>query len=148
MSIDTQTNELPNYHNLISDPIHKKTITKLRTHTHCLQTETGSYTNETDINKYNCPKCSMKVPEDAAHFLLICAWNKYVTSRASLINHLEAYTTLNRFTQHTALTKALLDCELGNPPPEKLQNIYSIIHKMYKLREKEPWEALPSISPS
>ena len=148
ITIDTQTNELPNYHNLISDPIHKKTITKLRTHTHCLQTETGSYTNETDINKYNCPKCSMKVPEDAAHFLLICPWNKYVTSRASLINHLEAYTTLNRFTQHTALTKALLDCELGTPPPEKLQNIYSIIHKMYKLREKEPWEVHPSISPS
>ena len=34
----------PQYLDKVKDPRHRTTITKLRTHSHCLQTETGNYT--------------------------------------------------------------------------------------------------------
>ena len=137
----TITNELPNYQQLVHDPRHKKTLTKLRTHTHCLQTETGSYTkDETDPGKYNCPMCDMKVPEDVSHFLCTCPWSKYSVQRMSLINLLENFTPLNRFSapqKVTKFNKALLDCDLVTVPTDKLHTIYSLIHKMYKIRERQ-----------
>jgi hypothetical protein len=135
----TITNELPKYHELVHDPRHKKTLTKLRTHTHCLQTETGSYTKDkTDLGKYNCPMCDMKVPEDVSHFLCTCPWSKYTVQRMTLFNILENFTSLNRFSTPQNVTKAILDCNLVTTPGDKLQKIYSLIHKMYKIREKQP----------
>ena len=82
--------------------------------------------------------CDMKVPEDIPHFLFICPWSKYITPRQMLFNSLETHTLYNRFSHLQTLTKTLLDCNLTTKPIEKLQTIYTIIHKMYKLREKEP----------
>ena len=82
--------------------------------------------------------CDLKVPEDIPHFLFKCPWSKYIAPRQMLFNSLETHTLFNRFSNLQTLTKTLLDCNLTTKPIEKLQNIYTIIHKMYKLREKEP----------
>jgi hypothetical protein len=56
----------------------------------------------------------------------------------TLFNILENFTPLNRFSTPQNVTKAILDCNLETIPSDKLQKIYSLIHKMYKIREKQP----------
>ena len=62
---------------MINDPRHRTTITKLRTHSHCLQTETGNYTKgERD---YKCPNCDSGAIETVTH----CGNVPVVNSRES-----------------------------------------------------------------
>jgi hypothetical protein len=67
----------PQYLDKIKDPRHRTTITKLRTHSHCLQTETGNYTKTIEGERnYKCPNCDSDNNETVAHFLWECSWEK------------------------------------------------------------------------
>jgi len=121
----------PQYLDIIKDPRHRITITKLRTHSHCLQTETGNYSKNTDGERnYKCPNCNNNTNESVTHFLLECPWEKIKAIRSTLLQILPTKTE-----DHTELTKTILNLDFKSQDTTT-QKIYALVHKMYKIREK------------
>ena len=61
------------YLNDITDPKHRKTITRLRTASHSLASETGYYyNNKNDPTNFLCKMCNNKEIETVQHFLFEC----------------------------------------------------------------------------
>jgi ribosomal protein L37AE/L43A len=121
----------PQYLDKIKDPRHRTTITKLRTHSHCLQTETGNYTKTTEGERnYKCPNCDSDKNETVTHFLWECSWGKNKATRSALLQSLPIDTK-----DHLKLTKSILNLDFKSPDTTT-QKIYSLVHKMYKIREK------------
>ena len=129
----------PNYLLTINDPRHRTTITKLRTHTHCLQTETGSYAaNSNDPNRYICKKCEDNTEEDIKHFIFYCKWQKLIHPRTELINYIELLSPNIKTQPKDTWISLILEASFENVEVKNMQNIYRLIHKMYHYREKEP----------
>ena len=85
----------PQYLDIIEDPRHRITITKLRTHSHCLQTETGNYSKNTDGERnYKCLNCNNNTNESVTHFLLECPWEKIKAIRSTLLQILPTETNI------------------------------------------------------
>ena len=121
----------PHYLDRIKDPRHRTTITKLRTHSHCLQTEKGSYTKTTEGERnYKCPNCDSGKNETVTHFLWECQWVKIKGFRSTLLQILPIKTR-----DHLKLTKIILNLDFKSQD-SSIQRIYSLVHKMYKIREK------------
>ena len=113
---------------MINDPRHRTTITKLRTHSHCLQTETGNYTKgERD---YKCPNCDSGAIETVTHFLWECPCSKFKGIRSLILQILPTKTR-----DHSKLTKIILNLDFQSDD-RAIQKVYSLVHKMYKIREK------------
>jgi hypothetical protein len=121
----------PQYLDKIKDPRHRITITKLRTHSHCLQTETGNYTKNTEGERnYKCQNCNCDKNETVTHFLLECSWVKIKAIRSTLLQILPSETK-----NHLELTKTILNLDF-KCLDTTTQKIYALVHKMYKIREK------------
>ena len=132
----------PQYLDKVKDPRHRTTITKLRTHSHCLQTETGNYTkNEEGERNFKCPNCKSEKNETVTHFLWECAWEKIQIIRSNLLQILPT-----DITDHFKLTKAILNLDF-RCSENTTQRIYTLLHKMYKIREKSSRKPKVKIKP-
>jgi len=129
----------PQYLDMINDPRHRTTITKLRTHSHCLQTETGNYTKgERD---YKCPNCESGAIETVTHFLWECPCSKFKGIRSLILQILPTKTR-----DHSKLTKIILNLDFQSED-QVIQKVYSLVHKMYKIREKAFKKPIPQNKP-
>ena len=129
--IHTIGRDKPKYLDKINDPRHRTTITKLRTHSHCLQTETGNYTKNIEKERnYKCPNCDTEAKETVTHFLWECPWGKIKGIRSTLLQNLPSKTR-----DHSQLTKIILNLDFKSQD-DVIQKVYSLVHKMYKIREK------------
>ena len=132
----------PKYLDMINDPRHRTTITKLRTHSHCLQTETGNYTkNIEDKRDYKCPNCDTGASETVSHFLWECPWGKLKRIRSLILEILPTKTR-----NHSKLTKIIINLDFQSED-QIIQRIYSLVHKMYKIREKAFKKPIPQNKP-
>ena len=121
----------PQYLDKIKDQRHRTTITKLRIHSHCLQTETGNYMKSVQRERnYKCPNCDSDKNETVTHFLWECPWGKIKAIRSTLLQILPIDNN-----DHLKLTKSVLNLDFKSPD-SIIQKIYSLVHKMYKIREK------------
>ena len=129
-----RTHKQPEYLTQIHDLRHRTTLTKLRTHTHCLQSETGSYIKTVDTNKYNCTNCDLKTPETVMHFILECQWDKIIPSRKKLISILDE--DIHEFSHKKSerYMKMILNCDIQE---RHIQTVYKFLHKMYSMRANQ-----------
>ena len=115
-----------NYLTKIYNPRHRTTITKLRTNTHCLATETQYYS---DTDNSICKYCKLNTIETPEHFLLQCT-NTTLESLRQPIVHL-----LKREIPNLELKNVfeiLLTCSV---PDHIIKELYYYIHCMYERRE-------------
>ena len=132
-----QKYELRRYLKEIENSVHRSTLSKLRTHSHCLLEESHSYLGCSAVCK-NCNSGSIETP---LHFLLECDNNTLQKLRQPLIQKLKLNT-------NNLLTK-YKDIMTGNIHPSEIFSTYKIIHTMYEKRQSnelldEPTQDIPS----
>ena len=132
------THSLPKFMTQIVDPRHRTTITKLRTHTHCLQTETGSYIQNEEPSKYVCKLCNANKPEDPYHFIFHCTWKEIKGPRDNLLAYIYKCRPDLKYKPKELTLSVLLECKFDSLESSQIQIIYQRLHKMYHLREKHP----------
>ena len=76
-----QKYELRSYLKAIENPVHRSTLSKLRTHSHCLLEESHSYLGNSAV----CTNCNSGSVETPLHFLLECDNNTLQKLRQPLI---------------------------------------------------------------
>ena len=130
---------MPKYISIISNPRQRLTITKLRTHTHCLQTETGSYEkNRQDSQRYICKKCDDNKTEDIKHFLFECKWSKLIQIRNNLLNFIQKKCPELYSKPIEIWVSSILESNFPELENNEIQTVYKYVHRMYHIREKEP----------
>lgn len=118
------------YLNKIQNTTHRNTLTRLRTHTHCLLTETHYYTTNTSTTN-ECPNCLQCPPETVRHFLLECS-----NGRLSILRN-KFLALFPRVEDNGIFLKNILSCQIPNA---LIKPLYAIIHDMYTKRANEELE--------
>ena len=73
----------------ITNPKHRKTITKLRTSSHSLASETGNYYNDNnDPKNFLCKMCNSNENESVEHFLIKCPNPKLTHYKTKIHRHI------------------------------------------------------------
>ena len=111
------------YLSKIINPNYRSTLTKLRTHSHCLLEETHSFLETLPT----CVNCSSGKNETPFHFLLECNNEVLVSLRRSFIERLDIDES-NTQEYYNRLMRAQIDSN-------DINMVYKTIHTMYTKRQ-------------
>ena len=113
------------YVNRIQNPTHRSTISKLRTESHCLLSESHVYLDCSS----NCQNCTMGTQETPYHFILECQNKQLALMRQSITKRL-------RITEHNKMEK-FREIITGEIPVHEIIFVYKTIHEMYIKRQAD-----------
>ena len=119
------------YLTVLDNPGHRNTLTKLRTNTHCLNSNYLSRFKDTVDS--NCTLCSLNEEENFTHFLLRCRDSRLKKPRLDLLRYLRAIS----YPIHiSTVATNLLQFYKGNYSNITIQNIYRKLYRLYRIRDK------------
>ena len=109
----------------IDNPLHRATLTKLRTNSF-------NYTSY-DSDETYCPKCTLREKDDLAHWLLRCTNNQLIQPRNNLLRLLRLALKANNYSNPL---KDLLNCNFPNTDITIINDLYKHLHRFFVIQER------------